>query len=119
MEQLGEESGWLPGVASGFGGGIGRTGLVCGAIAGAVISAGSRYGTGSPDSDRDKLYEIGASIVRSFEERFGSANCRELIEVDLGDPAERKRALKEGVFVDKCAAYVEFCADEIAAVLFG
>jgi C_GCAxxG_C_C family probable redox protein len=102
MEQLEEEGSWLPGGASGFGGGIGRTGLVCGAIAGAVISAGLRYGTGSPDSDRDKLCELGTSIVRSFEERFGSANCR---------------ALKEGVFVDKCAAYVEFCADEIAKTL--
>ena len=52
-------------------------------------------------------------------EKFGSANCRELIEVDLLDPAVRKRALKEGVFVEKCAAYVEYCANEIADVLSG
>lgn len=114
MEQLGEEGEWLPRVASGFGGGIGRTGLVCGAITGAVIAAGSRYGKGTPDSDRDRLYEIAGSLVRSFKERFGSANCRELIEVDLADPAERKRALKDGIFVDKCAGYVEFCASQIA-----
>jgi C_GCAxxG_C_C family probable redox protein len=117
MEQLEEGGEWLPGIASGFGGGIGRTGLVCGAITGAVIAAGSRYGSGSADFDRDRLYEIADSLVRSFEERFGSANCRELIEVDLTDPAERKRALEEGIFVDKCASYVEFCANQIAKAL--
>lgn len=117
MEQLMEEGEWLPGVASGFGGGIGRTGLVCGAITGAVIAAGSRYGRGTPDSDRDKLYEIAGSLVQSFEERFGSANCKELIEADLADPAERKRARKEDVFAKKCAAYVEFCANEIVKAI--
>lgn len=119
MEQLAEEGDWFSRVASGFGGGIGRTGLVCGAVAGAVMSAGSRYGTGAPDADRERLYEISASIARSFTEKFSSVNCRELIEVDLRDPAERKRANKEGIFADKCAAYVEFCANEIADALSG
>jgi C_GCAxxG_C_C family probable redox protein len=113
MEQLGVEGYWLPLVASGFGGGIGRTGLVCGAIAGAVIAGGTRFGTGSPGADRDKRYEFAGSLVNSFIEEFGSTNCRELIEVDLLDPAEIKRALAEGIFASKCAAYVEFCANKV------
>jgi C_GCAxxG_C_C family probable redox protein len=118
-EQLVEERSMLPRFASGFGGGIGRTGLVCGAISGAVMSAGSRYGTGAPCEDMDRLYKIASSLVNSFTKKFGSANCRELIEADLGDPTERKRALKEGIFADKCAEFVEFCANEVASELSG
>jgi C_GCAxxG_C_C family probable redox protein len=119
MEQLGEEGDWSPGFASGFGGGIGRTGLVCGAITGAVIAAGSRYGRGSADFDRDKLYEISRSLVLSFTEEFGSSGCRELIGVDLTDKADRKRALEERVFIEKCARFVEYCADEVVNRLSG
>jgi len=32
----------------------------------------------------DKLYEIAGSLVRSFEEGFGSANCKEPIEEHNG-----------------------------------
>ena len=113
MEHLGERGDWFPGVASGFGGGIGRTGQVCGAISGAVIAAGWVHGKGSACEDRDMLYDISGSLVRSFTLRFGTIHCKELIGFDLGDPKERDKAFESGVFTEKCAGFVRFCAQEV------
>ncbi len=113
MENLGERGDWFPGVASGFGGGIGRTGQVCGAISGAVIAAGWVHGKGSTDEDREGLYDISGSLVRSFTTRFGTIHCRDLIGFDLGDPEDRAGALASGVFTEKCAGFVRFCAQEV------
>ncbi len=117
MEHLGVSGDWIPRVASGFGGGIGRTGLVCGAISGAVIAAGWRFGRDSADQDKEKSYEISKEISRSFATKFGSTQCKELIGLDLTDPAERQRGLESGVFTETCAGLVEFCAVEISGIL--
>jgi len=113
MEHLGKRGDWFPGVASGFGGGIGRTGQVCGAISGAVIAAGWAHGKGSTDEDRDLLYDFSGCLVRSFTSRFGTTACRELIGFDLGDPEDRAGALASGVFTEKCVSFVIFCAQEV------
>lgn len=117
VERLGSGRELPPGIASGFGGGIGRCGLVCGAISGAVIAAGWHLGKESGVIDKDKLYEILSSLVRAFQSRFGSANCRELIGFNLADPEEHLEALKSGTFTEKCASFVEFCASETVGLL--
>jgi len=117
MEHLGIEAELVPRVASGFGGGVGRTGLVCGAISGAVIAAGVRYGTGAADHDKERAYEISEALVRSFSARFGATSCRELIGLDLSDPLDSRKARDSGVFVERCTQFVEFCATEIVSKL--
>ena len=112
-EHLGERGDWFPRVASGFGGGIGRTGQVCGAISGAVIGAGWVHGKGSDGEDRDILYDISGSLIRSFTSRFGTTLCRDLIGFDLGDPEDRGKAFESGVFAERCAGFVRFCAEQV------
>jgi len=119
MERLGVEGDWLPKVASGFGGGIARTGQVCGAITGAILALGWTMGRKDSADGVDELYETGQELVRDFTSEFGTTSCRMLIDIDLRDPAEHKRALKEGVFEKQCAAFVEFCASRVADKLPG
>lgn len=107
----------MPRVASGFGGGIGETGLVCGAISGAAMSVGWRFGRDSVDQDSNRLYGITREIVRSFESEFGTTACRELVGCDLTDPEQRRAALESGIFSERCARFVEFCAREIVDML--
>jgi C_GCAxxG_C_C family probable redox protein len=117
LERLGVEGEWLPRVASGFGGGIARTGQVCGALTGAVLALGWALGRCAPDASVDELHRIGAELVNDFTWEFGTTSCRMLIDVDLSDPEERKRALENGVFEKQCAAFVEFCALDVAEKL--
>jgi len=117
MERLGVEGDWFPRVASGFGGGIARTGQVCGAITGAIMAIGWARGRDVPNESTDDIYNIGAELVREFTSKFGTTSCRMLIDVDLTDPEERKRARKSGIFEQQCGAFVEFCTLRAAEIL--
>lgn len=117
MESLGVAGDWFPRVASGFGGGIARTGQVCGAISGALMAIGWARGRDVPDEPVDNVYDVGAELVREFTSKFGTTSCKMLIDVDLSDAEERKRARKNGVFEQQCGVFVEFCALRAAKIL--
>ena len=72
-------------ISCGFGSGMGRTCQTCGAVTGAYLVIGLKYGSVSPD-DRDSV-ERTFSLIQEFDERFkekhGSVNCRDLLGVDI------------------------------------
>jgi C_GCAxxG_C_C family probable redox protein len=119
MEQLGVEDDWSPRVASGFGGGMARAGLACGALTGAFMALGYRHGRGTPDFDKNAIYDIVWPLLDDFVKTFGSSQCAELIGLDLRDPAQRKRAQDDGIFTRQCAAYVEFAARAASELIKG
>ena len=86
-------------------------------MSGAAIVAGLSFGKDMSREERGRLYSILQGLVRSFEERFGSAACRELIGYDLSDPSSLREARDSGIFASKCARFVEFCASEICRAL--
>jgi C_GCAxxG_C_C family probable redox protein len=97
----------IPKIASGFGGGIGRCGSVCGALTGGVMAIGIRYGTNESSLEkRLRSYELAQSLCRRFNQRHGSMLCRELISFDLSNAKERERARKAGVFEEKCPEFI-------------
>lgn len=67
-------------LGSGFGGGIGDSGCVCGAISGAVMALGLFLGSGRKGAPSKKRLR---KLVGEFHDRFrkasGSVCCRELI----------------------------------------
>ena len=73
----------IPRIAFGFGGGIGNTGSVCGAVAGAVMAIGLAKQPG--EGMQDALRDLGtvAEFRRRFESEMGSILCRELTGADL------------------------------------
>lgn len=73
-------------VASGFAGGIGNTGSVCGAVIGAVMALGLRKGHG--DSMQAWLANLKAAseLRRRFEAEMGTIMCRDLTGLDLSTP---------------------------------
>ncbi len=117
LESLDMEAEWSPRIATGFAAGVGGTGMVCGAISGAIIAAGSRYGRNEITDDRDKLMGICRTLIDDFQKEFGSASCRMLTGLDLTDAAERRRAREEGIFERTCVPLVEFCAKRMAESL--
>ena len=79
----------IPQIAFGFAGGIGNTGSVCGAVAGAVMATGlMRKKTETMEEGLREL-AVPREFCRRFEAEMGHINCRELTGADL--------STKEGV----------------------
>ena len=107
-QHWGVESDLVPKIATGFGGGMGRSGSVCGAVTGGVMALGVRYGGNEPSNDKRLLtYEYTRKFLEQFEKVNGGILCRDLIGYILADPEEHEKAMKEGVFQKKCPTYVQ------------
>jgi len=99
----------IPRIATGFAGGIGRRGSVCGALAGAIMALGLKYGRSKiGDSNAFDLCTAKSSeCYRSFEKEFGSVFCFDLIKCDLSTPQGRRIFQESGLREKNCARYVE------------
>jgi C_GCAxxG_C_C family probable redox protein len=96
-------------IAQGFGGGMGRTGGVCGAVSGACMVLGLRPSTAGMDSpeQRDELYRKIQGFKAQFETMHGSVMCPTLLGYDLSQPGERAAARASGVVQSVCPKLVE------------
>ena len=90
-------------IASAFSGGIAGTGNVCGALTGALMALGLKYGS---DQDPFKINVVSRKLLDEFELLNGTTICRELINHDLLTQEDLKKAFETGAF-DNCPKYVE------------
>ncbi len=105
----------VPKLATAFGGGIGRSGSVCGALTGAVMALGVKHGTNESSLEkRLKAYELAHNLYKRFEEKHGTVMCRELIGYDLSNPEELEKARRSNVFQEKCAGFVRSAVEMLA-----
>ena len=65
-------------MATGFGGGLGHAGCVCGALAASVMSLGLLKGRTEATQSREEAYELSKEFHRRFQEKFGATCCRVL-----------------------------------------
>ena len=77
------ESKVIPQIAGCFGGGIGNTGAVCGAVAGAVMAIGLIKERGKTMEDWLHIAAVAQEFRRRFEAEMKTINCRELTGADL------------------------------------
>jgi len=77
-----------------YGGGVARSGRVCGILTGAVGMMASLYGTGDPAVREDpKLKPLAVKLVRRFEELtapYGGVDCACIVEIDFNDEQKRR-----------------------------
>lgn len=73
----------IPGIASGFCGGMSRTAGLCGALVGGIMALGILYGRKSSDDSPKKIYALSERLVHDFETRFGSRNCSDILGCDI------------------------------------
>jgi len=95
-------------ISQAFGGRMSRMGKTCGAVTGALMVIGLKYGRVEVEDEesKEKTYEKAREFVARFVERNGTINCTELIGVDLGTPEGRKIAKERGIIREKCTKYV-------------
>lgn len=80
-------------VATGFGGGMGRLGATCGAVTGAFMVIGLKYGQTRGDdlAAKEKTYALIQEFAAQFVARHGTTQCRQLIDCDLLTPEGRQQ----------------------------
>jgi C_GCAxxG_C_C family probable redox protein len=98
----------IPRLATGFGGGIGRKGSLCGAFTGSIMAIGMKMGRTDPKDKEavSKIYGKCQQFWDRFEKEFGSNFCYNLTGCHLDNEEERQKWLaSDGL--KKCTAIVE------------
>jgi len=96
-------------VASIFGGGVARSGAMCGGLTGALMVLGIKYGMKSPDDQetKEKGYEKANVLIERFKEKNGAITCKELLGHDPGDPEGQKKICEKQLKVKLCPKYIK------------
>ncbi len=95
-------------LACGMGAGFARLGYTCGAVTGAVMAIGLRYGHSRPEDSADKetTYKVVREFIDRFREKHGTIVCRELLGCDIATPEGLSSAQAQGLFRSVCTGYV-------------
>ena len=99
-------------VSCGFGGGM-RRGDTCGAVTGALMVLGLRYGPKdvSNVSAKNNVYSKVTNFCRHFEARCESIICRELLGCDVSTEEGMKKARENNLFKTVCPKMVQTAAE--------
>ena len=96
-------------IAAGLGGGM-FGGDSCGAVVGAVLAIGLKYGHYEEEDfqERKKLCMAKTEeFRREFNAKFGSCMCKELLGYDVSIPKEKEQAFASGKLLEFCPSLVE------------
>ncbi len=103
-----EKSVEIPKIASGFGGGVGHSkDDICGTLAGGIMALGFLYGRMNQGENIQKLMKITAEFRTEFINKFGSSNCKILLDKfgvqEKSDKCKKITAEAAGLLADLIA----------------
>lgn len=81
-------------MSSGFGGGVGQAGCMCGALTAATMVLGLVEGRSDKSQSRTPIYESAGGFHRTFSEHFGASCCRILNPHPFGTKEHLRNCLK-------------------------
>jgi C_GCAxxG_C_C family probable redox protein len=101
-----------------LGGGIGRLGLTCGAVTGAIMVLAHAQDETLPEGEaRERIAVSTREFIRDFEERHGTTLCRELLGEDFSTEAGLKKIKEEKLVAKLCPVFVKDAAEILSNVL--
>lgn len=108
-------------VSAGFGGGM-RMGETCGAVTGAFMVIGLKYGNADGKGNQAKrakvkTYELVKEMTKRFKARNGSVVCKELLGWDISTPQGATTAAEKGLFVSVCPKMVQDAGEILDQIL--
>ena len=106
-------------IGSAFGGGIGRQGGTCGAVTGAFMVIGLKYGMTFAEDRKsiEKTYEKVNEFTAEFKKRRGSVVCRDLLGCDISDHESLQRARQQELFKKLCPDYIKSAVEILEELL--
>jgi C_GCAxxG_C_C family probable redox protein len=96
-------------VSCAFGGGMGRQQHTCGALTGALMVLGLKYGKALNDPEEKKsfTYSKARELFSEFKKLHGSTICRDLLNgLNMNDPDDNRKIKELKLFDIQCEKYV-------------
>jgi len=117
-EQFGLDKHLAYKVSSGFGGGM-HLDQTCGAVTGAIMVIGLKYGRTRADDIEAKMNtaKMTNEFAKKFKARHGSISCTALIGCNVSTPEGFEEAKKRDLFKQVCPKYVISAAEILDEVL--
>jgi C_GCAxxG_C_C family probable redox protein len=106
-------------ISGAFGGGMAGMADTCGAVTGALMVIGLKYGKTKVDDDEAKkrTYALAGEFVARFKARHSSIVCRELLGCDISTP-EGKQSFEDNKLKDaRCRKFVREAAEILEEIL--
>lgn len=102
-QDFGLDSGQAAKVATGFGGGM-HIDSVCGAVTGAFMVLGLKYGNAVAEDQEAKVktYEKVVEFTGRFKDRNDSVMCKDLLGCDITSPEGMSKAKENKLFGSVC-----------------
>ena len=102
-------------LTTGFVAGFAYRGEICGAVVGAFLVLGLKFGSGivNDEPNKEKTYEMIKAFEKEFVENFGSIKCNQLLNIDISIKEEREIASKNGLFESNCPFFVQKASEII------
>ncbi len=100
-------------LASAFGAGIARSGQMCGAVTGALMVIGLKFGAANSWNkvQKAKVHSKAAKFIKRFKNIHGDTDCCKLIGLDLDTEMGRKEAKRKKVLETRCVNFVQDAAE--------
>jgi C_GCAxxG_C_C family probable redox protein len=100
-------------ISCGLGGGLGYTSGTCGAVTGAALVIGLKYGkvTIGDNVAKEKTYAKVHHLVDEFRKRNGSVACTDLIGYNLSLPEEFAQAKEKNAAATRCPKFIQDAAE--------
>lgn len=109
----------IPRIATGFGAGLGRYGETCGAVTGAIMALGLKFGrdTSGDIESRELTYSKIDKLMQAFHNEFNTTRCKELIDCDMLTKEGREKAITSNLHRNLCTKFVAFAARTTAELI--
>ena len=106
-------------IATQFGGGA-RKGEICGAVSGALMVLGLKYGHGyceNMSEAKGKAYGIAEEYMNRFAKANGSVVCRELLGYNISKPEDMAKIKELGLFQKTCPEMIKNAVEILEEML--
>lgn len=107
--------------AEGFGGGMGRQRLTCGAVSGMAMLAGLKYSKAAAGDieNRTLIYETVRDMTNAFKQQNNTIMCGDLLGIDRNsnEGARPDKRTEEYYKKRPCLGCIENCAEIIERIL--
>ncbi|MDD5129304.1 MAG: C-GCAxxG-C-C family protein [Candidatus Omnitrophica bacterium] len=106
-------------VSGAFGGGMAGMAETCGAVTGAFMVIGLKYGKIRPEDEESKrkAYALVKDFVKRFKAKNSSIVCKELLGCDIGTPEGVKMFKDKNLINTLCSQFVQDAAEIIEQIL--
>jgi C_GCAxxG_C_C family probable redox protein len=100
-------------LAAPFGGGVAHRGETCGAVNGACMVLGLKFGHTSADDieSKERSHQAVRDFISQFQDRYGSIECSQLLELDISTPDNLQLARETQLFTTLCPGFVTHTAE--------